>query len=376
MNNYRPNTNKFNMLLTQKQTTHSLLLAKIFAGIFVMICSSYVLAQSGGHISATNSSASTNNSAQSVPNSSVTLDFSINTAESWDTQNDASNVIEHCIDGTSITGFEFSNVTMQSIAGSFFSETVFYFSDSNQGEDTGIKFKMGAGNDTSGTAVFNSNGIFDITDSGIPEDIYSLTDRKFFLQIFEDIDDKPNVIDTNITNGTMTIWGVDLIAVEGCPFIDNSTSTTSDLALTYTTQETGAEIGSFIDITVVVSNEGNSVASNVVMQNILSDNLDFINMSCSDGSSTDDRTSLPNFSLQNVAAQSGFECLLKTEINNTGNININISISTTDPEINLNNNSLNIVFGPAGVTVPINNWLVLLSMGFLIILSIRNQQIH
>lgn len=370
LTNYRQNTNKDKMLLKFKQTTRFLLLAKLFACGMVMLCFNQAIAQSSNHISGTVSSTTNNNSIQNVPNSSVTLDFSINTAESWDTQNDTSNVVAHCINGMAITGFEYSNITMQSIPGSFFSETVFYFSDSNQGIDSGIKFKMGAGNDTSGTAVFNSNGIFDITDAGIPEDIYSLSDGKFILQIFEDIDDKPNSIDSSITNGTMTIWGVDLVAVEGCPFVNNTMPPLADLSVSYTTDQSGSEIGDTVDVTFVVSNIGDSLASNVVIQNTLSDNLDLIELSCNDGSNTTERNNLTNFSVQNIAVQSNLECLLKTEINDIGNLAINIS-SSADSEINLNNNSVDVIFGPALATVPINNLLALIILCLLIFVPIR-----
>lgn len=354
------------MLLTNKQTTKLLLLAKLFVGVLMLLCSVQILAQSNDYISGTIASNAVGNFKLSTPNSSVILDFSINAAESWDTQNDASNVVEHCIDGVAITGFEFSNVTVQSIAGSFFSETVFYFSDSNQGEDAGIKFKMAARNDTSGTAVFNSNGIFDITNSG-NEDIYSLADGQFILQIFEDIDDEPNAIDANITNGTMTIWGVDLVAVEGCPFINNSMPASADLSLSYTTEESGFETGDTVDVSVVISNIGDNEASNIVMQNFLSDNLSLIDLSCDDGSNTTSRSSLTSFSVNNIDVQSSLECLLKTEINDLGgSLAIDISVSA-DAETNINNNSINVVFGYSAAIISINNWLALLILSLLII---------
>ena len=73
----------------------------------------------------------------STPNSSVTLDFSLATGESWDGIGSSNNILLNCFNGKSITAFEYTDVTIQTVGGSFFSEAIMYFS-SSANENNGL----------------------------------------------------------------------------------------------------------------------------------------------------------------------------------------------------------------------------------------------
>ncbi|MBL4772721.1 MAG: hypothetical protein JKX98_03705 [Alcanivoracaceae bacterium] len=153
----------------------------------------------------------------STPNSSVTLDFSLVAGASWDGLDDPSNVIANCVSGDSITGFSWTDLTLETEGASWLSEAVILFSDSAGGQ--GIAFTLSATN-APGVEVSSSAGIVDLTDLALP-DIVALADGMLQVQLYEDFDDADDVIDANFTSGTMRIFGTNLTATPGpgCNFV-------------------------------------------------------------------------------------------------------------------------------------------------------------
>ncbi|MBL4660693.1 MAG: hypothetical protein JKY19_10070 [Alcanivoracaceae bacterium] len=147
--------------------------------------------------------------------SSVTLDFAELIGDSFDGQDDPDNVIASCVAGGSITGVEWTGVTVETVGASWLSEATFLFTDSAGGQGVGLN--VGNGDGAPGVATYSSGGIVDFTDNGIP-DIVALGDGQLPIQFFESFDDNPNALDANYTAGTLTIWGLDLTAVP-CPYI-------------------------------------------------------------------------------------------------------------------------------------------------------------
>jgi|GEM_PF-1388965 len=301
---------------------------------------------------------STQADGKSTPNSFVTLDFSVKTAESWDLKDSANNMISHCIDGDVITGVEFTDVTIQTEGNSFFSEAVIYFSDTN---DQGLKLQIGSGNETSGTAVFNSNGMFDITDSG-NVDVVSLSDKKFMIQFLENIDDNENQIDARYTNGVLKVWGVDLTATDDCPFTSSTNSGGVDLVISYTTASTGPiSIGDTIIFNIVVTNgvPNFDVATGVVIQNIVSPHLEYSEFSCDDGTLVSSPDSIASVNVNNIPLSGVLSCTLETTVISAGRIESSVTVSSATFDIDNANNSAPIVLAGASVIVPFNSTLTL-----------------
>ncbi|MCF6318137.1 MAG: DUF11 domain-containing protein [Proteobacteria bacterium] len=327
-----------------------------------------------------NSQSSTSSQSQilnSTPNSSIALDFSIKTAESWDERDQPSNMIVQCINGDAITGVEYTNVTIETVGSSFFSEAVIYFSDSNVANN-GLNFIIGNGNENSGVAVFNSNGVVDITDSG-NLDVVSLTDKKFVIQFYERIDDDLGSIDARFTNGVLKIWGVNLTTAEGCPFVvslggqvqdadlsvtyslssglsDNSSSATKSITTTKSNQ-----VGDTISFDIVVTNESPPAAIDVVIENMLSVNLEFVEFSCDDGTSVSSPDSIASVSVNDIVGLGLLNCTMSANIISAGSINSSVTVSASN-DLNVANNSAAIVVAGGHAIVSINNTLALLLM--------------
>lgn len=151
----------------------------------------------------------------STPDSSVTIDFSVLTGESWDAQGSPNNVIGSCVLGGTITGIEWTNVEVATVGLSWLSEATMLFSDSAGGG--GISLSVGNGDDFAGTSTYSSGGIIDFTDNALP-DIVALGDGLLPIEFFEGFDDAANAIDANFTAGTVTIWGIGLTPDPACQF--------------------------------------------------------------------------------------------------------------------------------------------------------------
>ena len=305
------------------------------------------------------------NSNKSTPNSSVVLDFSIATGESWDIKDSSNNVIENCINGSSITGFEYNNVTIKTVGGSFFSEAVMYFSDSNNGSN-GLRLTAGAGDESSGTKTFSSNGILDLTDNGL-DDIGSLSDGNFIIQLYENIDDVVNSIDARFTDGTVTVWGVDLAPTNNCLFFMGDGQTNSDLSVSYTVEDQArVNLNNDLEFSVSITNNGGDSATNVRLNNTISDKLTFNQMSCDDGTSTTDVNDISNLNVQDIASNDTLTCNIDTTVIAYGNIQNSISV-TADNDTNSSNNSATVIASGAFRVVPVNDYfaLVLLTLAIL-----------
>jgi len=308
---------------------------------------------------------------KSSPNSSVVLDFSIATGESWDSKDSSNNVIENCINGSSITGFEYNNVTIKTVGGSFFSEAVMYFSDSNNGNN-GLRLTAGAGDESSGTKTFNSNGILDLTDNGL-EDIVSLNDGQFIIQLYENIDDAPSAIDARYTDGTVTVWGVDLSPTNDCLFLMGDGQTDSDLSVTYTvSQSQEIDINDPIEFIIQVANNGNDSATNVYLSNSLSEKLIFNQMSCNDGTSTTNANEIVSLSVQDIASSDSLQCNIEATVIAYGSIQNSVSVSA-DNDSNPNNNEASAITSGAFRVVPINNPLTLMILILTVIFFARKR---
>jgi len=321
-------------------------------------------------ISSIGNTSSVVNKSSSSSNSSVTFDFSLTTGESWDEKDNTNNLLTNCFNGTAITGFEYSNITIETVGGSFYSEAVLYFSSSNNGDD-GIQLTVGSGNENSGTASFSSNGLLDITDSG-NLDVISLADRKFNLQIYEKIDDAPNSIDAKFIDGSLQIFGEDLIANENCPFVLNNSSD-ADLSVTHSSEIIGQnQIGSSIQILIDVTNNGNeNNATNVSLNSNLSDNLIFTQASCDDNNNSLDANEIAVLSVNDIPANGTLQCNLTAEIIETGEYSNDLTVQSDNDPNPSNNNTLIIVRGPAAIVVPVNNIIALLLLAFALFYSSR-----
>lgn len=297
-----------------------------------------------------------------IANSSVTLDFSLAEGESWDEKDSTNNVLSNCFNGKSITGFDYSNITIQTIGGSFLSEAVIYFSSSNNGDD-GIQLTVGSNNETSGTASFSSVGVLDITDSG-NLDVLSLSDNQFNLQLYEKIDDAVNTIDARFTNGTLTVLGVDLVANNSCPFVINSI-TDADLSVTHTSSLIGNnEVGSSVEMVVTVTNNSTQFSGvNVRLSNTLSSNLTFTEANCDDMTNTMVANEIELLQVNDIAANSSLQCTLTAEITALGNYSNDLTV-LSDNDVIINNNSVIIVITGTPLVVPINSLVALLMLAF------------
>lgn len=301
------------------------------------------------------------NTIKSTPNSFVVLDFSKKIAESWDNKNKPSNMVAHCINGDLITGFEYFNIKIETVGRSFFSEAEIVFSDSSAGENN-IILSIGSINETFGTAVFNSNGISDITDLG-HSDVASLADKKFIMQFYETIDDRNDEIDARYTDGLLKIWGINLTGEENCPFISSTQGiANADLSVEYNLTAAKSLIGDSISFDIIVTNSGVGEATTVVLENTLSPNLQFVQLTCDDGTSVSSPDPISSVNVINIPAAGILNCALSATISSSGSIQSTVNVTASN-DLDVTNNSAAIVFAGANV-IPINNSLALLLLIF------------
>lgn len=102
--------------------------------------------------------------------------------------------------GNTITGIGW-DVNIETVGPSWLSEPVFRFADSSFA-DAGLFLTVGAGNDAPGTMNFNSGGLLDLSDNGIPN--ITLVDGVLQIEIFENYDDVAGAIDAFL-DGTLTL---------------------------------------------------------------------------------------------------------------------------------------------------------------------------
>lgn len=298
-------------------------------------------------------------------NSFVELDFSIAQGESWDTRDQANNMIVNCIDGSYITGFETSNVVIETVGRSYFSEAIIYFSDSQQGSN-GIEFAVGAGNNASGISSFSTTSLLDISDLSHP-DVVSLSDNKFYLQFYEVTDDIPNGIDARFTGGKLKVWGVDLEATASCPFI--ATVAEADISVAYSSDKNNVfSVGDSLSFEMIGTNNSVNSAINVVVENTLSESLQFLDLTCDNGFSTSDANTAQSVVIGDVAANSSFVCTINAEVLNLNDISASVNI-VSDNESDLSNNSITLVIMASAQSVPVSNWFMLSILFLLLITS-------
>jgi len=294
---------------------------------------------------------SSNDPNRTTPDSFVELDFSISTAESWDSYNRPKNTVTNCINGDSITGFEYTNVKLTTVGTSFLSEAVIYFSNSANGTD-GVRLTLGAGNENSGTAFFSSNGIIDLTDSG-NVDIVSLQDNIFNIQFYEKIDDISDQVDARFTSGTLKVHGTNLSEVEGCPFINGKGGATTDISIQYSGDSPSSfQLGDTLNFEFTITN-GNTIANNVSVTNTLSPQLDFVGATCDDGTVLNDLAEFNNFAVEDLFPNAVLTCSLNTTISGAGFIENTVFVDASN-ESNYNNNTATINLQGAMVVVPIS----------------------
>jgi hypothetical protein len=121
-----------------------------------------------------------------VPDTILSIDIS--GVESWDELDDPDNtVLTECLgNGAFMTGIGW-NVTLTTVGGSWLSEAVTYF-DGQDLDGSGLFLTVGVGNGMPGSMNFDSGGILDLTDNGIPN-IGIGDDDTLYMQFFESFDD-------------------------------------------------------------------------------------------------------------------------------------------------------------------------------------------
>ena len=114
------------------------------------------------------------------------------------------------------------NVTLESPGASWLSEAVTYF-DGSDLDGMGLFLTVGAGNDAPGTMTFDSGGILDLSDNGIPN-IPSGPDGLLYMQFFESFDDVADDVDAIYQAGSS--YDLDLIGGPSVPVIEVPTAST------------------------------------------------------------------------------------------------------------------------------------------------------
>jgi len=112
--------------------------------------------------------------------------------------------------GNTITGIGW-DVNIETVGASWLSEPVFRFADSSFA-DAGLFLTVGAGSDAPGAANFNSGGILDLSDNGIPN--ITLVDGMLQIEIFEGYDDAAGAVDAFL-NGTLTLGLANAVPAPG-----------------------------------------------------------------------------------------------------------------------------------------------------------------
>ncbi len=157
----------------------------------------------------------------------------IDTYFSWDSYGDVSNdvpVLDLAVllglpSGTAVTmtgiGWDVVIDTTTPGQGSYLSEATMYFDDNIAPDGSGLHLSPGAADASVGIGYYNSGGILDLTDNGIPDII--LCDGMLRLEFYESYDDADDAIDGNYTDpaaptfvSNITIEGEALTGVGAC----------------------------------------------------------------------------------------------------------------------------------------------------------------
>ncbi len=279
----------------------------------------------------------------SVPNSMVTLDFGLLTGESWDGANDPDNILVDCLTGGSVTGFEWTNVTIESVGASWLSEATLQFTDS--AVTNGINLGLGNGDDFGGMMTYSSGGILDLTDAML-SDIVPGVDGIIRLQFFEGFDDVAGAIDANYTSGTIDVHGIDLVATPGpgCGFVAGADA---DLALVVTNDAMGVlDTGDTVIFTMTLDNNGPSAVTGAVVTSTLSDGLDYVSDDCAALVVGQDAT----WSVGALANGATTACNITTSVSGFGGLSLDATVTAdqADPTP-ANNVGVSGINGPARI---------------------------
>lgn len=308
---------------------------------------------SGNTIQATNSNAPI--VINSVPNSSVTIDFGYLTGDSWDGQDNPNNVIADCITGGSVTGFEWTNVTIATVGASWLSEARMLFSDTAGAN--GITLSLGNGDNVAGTMTYSSGGIIDLTDNALP-DIVPGGDGIIRLQLFESFDDVANTIDANYTSGTVDVYGINLVATPGpgCGFVVPS----ADLVLTLTNDATGVlATGDTVIFTQTLNNNGPDAATNTMVSSTLSVGLDYVSDDCGATVTGQNLT----WNVGTLANGATTVCNITTTVSGFGSLTLDATAVADEADsVPANNAGVSGVNGPAMIIPTIGQWGLLIMM--------------
>jgi hypothetical protein len=303
-------------------------------------------------VSPHNSESDNPSNPSSTPNSSVTLDFSVNTGESWDIKGNSTNVMENCFQGDVITGLEWNNVQLQTVGDSFLSEATIKFSDSSG--SGGVELSVGFGSEFSGTQSFSSDGIFDLSDNFV-SDVLSLADKQFFVEFFELVDDSANQVDARYTSGTITIWGTNLSAKDDCPFI-NGKEPVADLQVDISSDAAPTRTNTHFEVQLDINNIGSLAATNVQASLNFPRQVDFVSSTCDDGSTGSLIESVLQFDLQDIEAASSTSCTIELILTRYGSFELQANTSADNDTNSLNDSSTIGMSGAAYIIPTLNIW--------------------
>ena len=134
-----------------------------------------------------------------IPDAMIQIDIS--GVESWDLMEDPDNtVLTETLDSNAVvTGIGWS-VTLETIGASWLSEAVTYF-DGSDLDGSGLVLTVGFGDGMPGVETYESDGIFDLTDNGIPN-IPLGSDALLYMQFFESFDDVSDAVDAFYQDGS------------------------------------------------------------------------------------------------------------------------------------------------------------------------------
>jgi uncharacterized repeat protein (TIGR01451 family) len=337
-----------------------LLISSLIMAGAVSVASAGKFDQPSRGILSSNFSLNSTDDVSSTPDSSVTIDFSVLVGESWDDAGDADNMIANCVLGGSVTGVEWTNVTVETVGASWLSEATLSMTDSAGGQ--GISLNVGNGDDAAGIATYSSGAIIDFTDNALP-DIVALGDGLLPIEIFEGFDDNADAIDANFTGGTVDIWGIGLTVNPNCPFLAVSDA---DLSISVSNNASGPlSTGSNVTFTQSVTNNGPGDANNTVVNGALSAGLIYVSDTCGAGSNL-----VWNIgTLANGASQS---CDVVATVEGFGSMSYSASASADEADtVATNNNGNSGVNGPARIIPTLSQYGLFLMLFALIFVARR-----
>lgn len=102
----------------------------------------------------------------------------------------------------SFTGIGWNN-NITATSPSWLSDNAVYFDDNIAPDASGLFLTIGVGDDFGGTATYNSGGVLDLTDNGVPD--VALPNGKLRIEFFENFDDFVNAVDGTWNSGAFTI---------------------------------------------------------------------------------------------------------------------------------------------------------------------------